>query len=190
MSELSALSLDDLAHEFESIQRQGQLMQGRILLEARQRFKADADFGKWIVDTGGAIGSISRQHRTLLMNLARFFENRSLEKICISAAYEIAAPKNADIAVEVYEYVKDKNLPLNEIRKQIEIRKQSTDTKQPVEKVTENVRIIPTEKPVITGKPVKTREDIILEDVLEGLTDGEKRHVLNNCLKRLSLYPK
>jgi hypothetical protein len=184
MSELSALSLDDLAHEFESIQRQGQLMQGRILLEARNRFKADADFGKWIVDTGGAIGSVSRQHRTLLMNLARFFENRSLEKICISAAYEIAAPKNADIAVEVYEYVKDKNLPLNEIRKQIEIRKP-----KPVEKPAENVRIIPTEKPVITGKPVKTREDSIF-DVLEGLTDGEKRHVLNNCLKRLSLYPK
>jgi hypothetical protein len=189
MSELSALSLDDLAHEFESIQRQGQLMQGRILLEARQRFKADAPFGKWCSEAGGAISSTCRQHRTKLMNLARFFENREINKICISAAYEIAAPINADIAVEVYEYAKGKNLPLNEIRKQIEIRKQSTDTKQPVEKLAENVRIIPTEKPVITGKPVKTREDSIF-DVLEGLTDGEKRHVLNNCLKRLPLYPK
>ena len=118
---LKALSLDQLANRFEEIEQQGQLLQGRILLEARERFPSNKEFGQWC-----AVHSIcvdSQQHRTRLINLARFFENRELAKIGISAAYEISAPINSDIAVDVYEYVKDKKVPLAEIRKQIAMRK-------------------------------------------------------------------
>ena len=120
---LKALSLDQLANRFEEIEQQGQLLQGRILLEARERFKSDNEFGAWVEQVGGAIYSTSRQHRTKLMNLAKFFELREINKISISAAYEISAPINSDIAIDVYDYAKGKNLPLAEIRKQIAIRK-------------------------------------------------------------------
>jgi hypothetical protein len=208
---LAALSLDDLADRFEAIEQQGQLLQGRILLEARNRFKSDNEFGAWIENIGGAIYSASRQHRTKLMNLARFFEGRELNKIGISAAYEIAAPVNADIAVEVYEYAKGKNLPLAEVRKQIAIRKGEsvsvafTQTMQKIADISteENelvpVRIIPTDKPLITGRPIeeerekienvfspsltseKSKQDLIME-ILAGLTGGEAKKILRDCL--------
>jgi len=191
---LTTLSLEQLADRFESIERQGQLFQGQILLEARERFKSDNEFGAWIENTGGAIYSTSRQHRTKLMNLARFFEKRPIEKISISAAYEIAAPINSDIAVEVYEYAKGKNLPLAEIRKQIAIRKGESlpiPKNKPVP-----VRIIPTDKPLITGRPIeeerekienvfspekKPKQDLIMA-ILEGLTGGEAKKVLRDCM--------
>jgi hypothetical protein len=48
------------------------------------------------------------------------------------------------------------------------------------------VRIIPTDKPLIMGKPVeieleKTKQDLILE-ILEGLTGGEAKKLLRDCL--------
>ena len=189
---LAALSLDDLAFRFESIERQGQLMQGLILLEARNRFKSDNEFGAWIEKTGGAIYSTCRQHRTKLMNLARFFEKRSIEKISISAAYEISAPINADIAVDVYEYAKNKNLPLSEIRKQIAIRKGES---LPIPE-NEPVPIIPTNNVLITGHsieyepvteqkqdvtPEKSKLDLIFQ-ILDGLNVGEKLKLLRECL--------
>ena len=156
---LKALSLDQLANRFEEIEQQGQLLQGRILLEARERFKSDNEFGAWVEQVGGAIYSTSRQHRTKLMNLAKFFELREINKISISAAYEISAPINSDIAVDVYDYAKGKNLPLTEIRKQIAMRKG--------EGLPFPVRIIPTDKVLITGKPIEEVETISTELVNE-----------------------
>jgi hypothetical protein len=188
--DLAALSLEQLADRFEAIERQGQLFQGQILLEARNRFPSNKEFGQWCANNSICVDS--QQHRTRLMNLARFFASRELDKIGISAAYEIAAPVNADVAVEVYEYAKGKNLPLAEVRKQIAIRKGESlpiPENEPVP-----VRIIPTDKPLITGRPIedeieKSKQDLIME-ILSDLTDGEKRHVLNDCLKTIPLYPK
>ena len=45
---LSNLSLDDLAKTYVNIQKQSQLLQGMILLEARNKFAGDLEFGKWI----------------------------------------------------------------------------------------------------------------------------------------------
>ena len=197
---LQTLSLDELAQRFEDIEQQGQLLQGRILLEARERFRSDNDFGAWIEQVGGAIYSTSRQHRTKLMNLARFFENRPIEKISISAAYEISAPINADIAIEVYEYAKGKNLPLAEVRKQIEKRKKPAEENEHIP-----VRIIPTDKPLIVGKPIEERiiiddieivatksEECLMSkeqqilDILKDLSDGEQLKILREVTRTVN----
>lgn len=125
---LKNLSLDELAQRFDDIEQQAQLFQGRILLEARKRFKSDPLFGEWVTSVGGALCSCGRQHRTKLMNLARFFDGRELDKISVTAAYEIAAPVNADVAKDVYEYVKGKNLPVAEVKRQIAIRKGQSES--------------------------------------------------------------
>jgi hypothetical protein len=204
---LATLSLDDLADRFEAIEQQGQLLQGRILLEARNRFPSDKEFGQWCITHSICVGS--QQQRNRLIHLARFFEGRELNKIGISAAYEIAAPVNADIAVEVYEYAKGKNLPLAEVRKQIAIRKGESlpiPENEPVP-----VRIIPTDKPLITDRPIeeeveivsndlvntssnlaeKSKQDLIME-ILEELNAGEKLKLLRDCLTvvNASMRPK
>lgn len=225
-TDYSILTLDELINEYESIDQQSQLLKGRILLEARNRFKSDNDFGAWIEQVGGAICSTSRQHRTRLMNLARFFEGRELDKISISAAYEISAPVNADIAVEVYEEVRGKNVPLAEVRRKIALKKVVPNTSivpaddverfeekyKPVGIVETTVRIIPTNQTLIVGRPIdddesdtkiiasektenvgrkeietistesgKTKQEQIME-ILEGLTGGEAKKVLRDCL--------
>lgn len=116
---LSSLTLNELATRFESIEQQAQLLQGRILLEARNRFESDTLFGQWIQESGGALCACGKQHRTRLINLAKFFENRELDKISITAAYEISAPINADIAEKIYEIARGKNLSVAEVKKQI-----------------------------------------------------------------------
>jgi hypothetical protein len=59
------------------------------------------------------------QHRTRLMNLARFFENREIIGISLTACYEISAPINADIADKVYQVALNKNLSVAQIKAEI-----------------------------------------------------------------------
>lgn len=114
---LSNLSLDDLAKTYVNIQKQSQLLQGMILLEARNKFAGDLEFGKWISDNGLDTGS--QQQRNRCMNLARFFKDREMEGITISVAFELSAPKNADKADKLYAEIKGKNISYTEFKKKI-----------------------------------------------------------------------
>jgi hypothetical protein len=120
---LNTLSLDELAYRFDDIEQQSQLIQGQILLEARNRFANKKEFGAWVQKTGGSIAACGKQHRTTLMNLARFFSSKDLTGIAITAAYQISAPINADVAQDVYEFAKGKNLPIAEVKRQIALKK-------------------------------------------------------------------
>ena len=120
-NELNALSLDDLAERYNQIDTQSQMLKGLILLEARGRFESDKLFGQWISTVG--LSDSSRFTRSTYMNLARYFKERDMTGISITAAYEISAPSNAEIANEVYEFARLKNLPVAEVKKQIAIRK-------------------------------------------------------------------
>ena len=113
---LRSLSLDELASSYGSIERQAHLYQGRILLEARRRFPSDKEYGEWIIEKG--LDSSSQQYRSKLLNLARFFEteDRTLDGINITSAYELTSPQYASIAEEVYREIKGKNLMATQVR--------------------------------------------------------------------------
>lgn len=118
---LKDLSLDELAQRFDDIEQQGQLLQGMVLLEARTRFEGDKEFGKW---RASSLWACSASQCTRLIQLARYFgDSKPLEKISITAAYEISAPINADIADEIYNYAKGRNLPVAEVKRQIALKK-------------------------------------------------------------------
>lgn len=148
----SALTLDELAIEYESVERQAQLLQGKILLEARNRFLSDKEFGQWCATHSICVGS--QQQRNRLINLARFFDGRELDKIGISAAYEISAPSNADIAEEIYETVRGKDMSVAEVKREIAKRKGENP-----------VRIIPTDKPLDDDEIIEKAVEIIEESV-------------------------
>jgi hypothetical protein len=114
---LKDLTLDELADQFESIDKQAQLFQGLILLEARERFESDKLFGEWCATRPLCLGS--QTQRTRLMNLARFFSNREIIGISLTACYEISAPINADIADKVYQAALGKNLSVAQIKAEI-----------------------------------------------------------------------
>ena len=184
---LKHLSLDELANRFEEIEQQGQLLQGRILLEARNRFPSDKEFGQWCITHSICVSS--QQHRNRLLNLARFFEGRELVKIGISAAYEISAPINADIAEEVYEIAKGRNLPLAEVRRQIAIKKGEiqtvfkAETIKPIENNTKEVEIIETD---LINEPTDLDLETQIMAVIENINPQLAIVALKNVIDKLN----
>ena len=122
--DLSGLNLEQLAQRYVEIDSQSQLLKGLILLEARNRFESDREFGTWVQSTQ-ALCLGGQPARTRYMNFARFFKDRDMSGISLTAAYEISRPDNANIAEEVYIYALNKNLPVAEIRQKVEFLKTS-----------------------------------------------------------------
>jgi hypothetical protein len=65
----------------------------------------------------------SQQNRTLFMNLARFFKDKDMRGISLTAAYEISRPDNSDVAEKIYAEVLNKNLSVSEIKRKIKVAK-------------------------------------------------------------------
>ena len=115
---LSDLTLEELANRYISVDKQSQLIKGLILLEARERFPSNNEFGEW-VKTVITLCDDSFQQRNRYMNLAKFFKERDMTGISITAAYEISIPANADIADKVYQAALGKNLSVAQIKAEI-----------------------------------------------------------------------
>ena len=116
---LGDLTLDELAYRYFEIDNQSRLLKGKILLEARSRFKADIDFGNWI----RGIELFDTYHRSQLhnlMNLARFFSDRDMDGISVTVGYEISKPGNSDIAEDLYNSALNKNLSVAQIKAEID----------------------------------------------------------------------
>ena len=169
-SDYSALTLDELAYEYESVDQQSQMLKGRILLEARNRFKSDNEFGDWVVAVG--LSDTSRQTRNVYMNFARFFQDRDRTGISLTAAYEISRPQNSDIAEEIYNYSLFKNLSVAEIKKQIQIEKS----------LTPEVVITKAEPELLPLEDFDVFKQVVLADV-EELSGIDAIRVLQDCIK-------
>lgn len=116
---LGDLTLDELAYRYFEIDNQSRLLKGKILLEARSRFKADIDFGNWIK----GVELFDTYHRSQLhnlMNLARFFSDRNMDGISVTVGYEISKPSNSDIAENLYNSALNKNLSVAQIKTEID----------------------------------------------------------------------
>lgn len=125
---LETLSLDELAARYNDIDQQSQLFKGQILLEARNRFPSNVEFGNWLSVNFTELNS---SNTGKLINLAKFFQNgRTLDGIPLSAGYLLAAPCNQEIADQVYIQIKDKNLKLDEIKKIIDQNKCSSPVRE------------------------------------------------------------
>lgn len=180
-TDLSGLSLNELADRYEQIERQGQLLQGIILLEVRNRFKSDNDFGDWVkMNDGLTLCSTTPQHRSRLMNLARFFKDRDMKGISITAAYEISAPTNADIAEDIYSTALFKNLPVAEIKRQIALKK---GIDNPLISVKSSQTTTKTGKLISSKNAEKLTHEIILDEVLYDFIDEEKLKILQKCIE-------
>lgn len=113
---LKGFTLDQLAEQYSTVHKQSQMMKGLILLAARELLPSNNDFGEW-VQKDHALCVDAQQARTRYMNLAKFFKSRPMTGIPLTAAYDISAPINEDVAETVYNLVLDKNLKVKEIKK-------------------------------------------------------------------------
>ncbi len=169
---LADLTLEQLADRYKDIDRQSQMMKGLILLEARNRFSSNQEFGNWVVNIG--LSDDSFQNRNLFMNLARFFQNRKMSGISLTVAYEISRPSNEGIAKKVYEYALNKNLSVAEIKKQIQIEKG----------LTPEVVITKAEPELLPLEDFDVFKQVVLADV-EELSGIDAIRVLQDCIKEL-----
>ena len=120
LPDLTVLTLDELVERYNSIDQQSQLFKGLILLEARERLPSNKEFGTWIKSIQ-ALCLDNQPTLTRYMNFAKYFKDKDRTGISLTAAYEISAPANEAIADEIYEYALNKNLPVADIKAQIQI---------------------------------------------------------------------
>lgn len=121
-TDLKHQQLDHLVRQFDDIGNQSQILQGLILLEISARcYQNRCSFEEYVEQEqikNSSLCTITHQHRTRLMNLAKFFtKDRPMTGISITAGYEISAPKNSKVALAVYNLVVNQNYPVKEIQK-------------------------------------------------------------------------
>jgi hypothetical protein len=191
--DLTSLSLDELAFQFESIEQQSQLLQGRILLEARSRLNSDIEFGEWVSKHTGTLCSTTRQQRTRLMNLARYFGNKDIKGISLTVCYEISAPTNVDVADKVYEYALNRNLSVADIKAKIKEEKKLLPILEINSEEHNQESFTETDHDTVKKEELMPREDVsefvklILSDV-QSLSQNEAVRVLKLCLKELNKH--
>jgi hypothetical protein len=191
--DLTSLSLDELAFQFESIEQQSQLLQGRILLEARSRLNSDIEFGEWVSKHTGTLCSTTRQQRTRLMNLARYFGNKDIKGISLTVCYEISAPVNEDVADKVYEYALNRNLSVADIKAKIKEEKKLLPILEINSEEHNQESFTETDHNTVKKEELMPREDVsefvklILSDV-QSLSQNEAVRVLKLCLKELNKH--
>lgn len=186
---LHGMSTEQLANQYASINSQSQMMKGLILLKAREQFPSNIEFGDW-VNSVHALCVDGQQVRNRYMHLANFFKSRAMTGISITAAYQISKPDNDSVAVEVYEEVINKNLPVKDITRLIRQKKAITGAafdkhhdsvvtpKSMSEKKGNDVR------PIISPENAKTVMDMV--DGL-GLQTADAVALLEDCIEKLKL---
>ena len=192
VTSLSDLSLDDLANRYYEIHCQSHLMKGLILLEARNRFSSNNEFGDW-VQSVQSICLDSQPVRTRLMNYAKYFKEKDITGISLSACYEISAPVNEDVADKVYEYALNRNLSVADIKAKIKEEKKLLPILESNTEEHDQESFTETDHNTIKKEELMPREDVsefvklILSDV-QSLSQNEAVRVLKLCLKELNKH--
>lgn len=173
-SDLTVLSLDDLANQYIEIDRQSHLLKGKILLEARSRFPSDKEFGQWISTHSLCVGS--QQVRNRLMHLADFFDDtRDMSGISITAAYAISSPLNRSRAIEVYAEVHGKNLPVKAVKDLLVIENDIKEKKNKEQK-----------ESTLYQEDVRLLAVYIVDKIMLGKSNDFKLDVLNSAISYLT----
>ncbi len=124
-NDLTSEKTTRLVEQFDDIGNQSQILQGRILIELYARSSVERmtfdDFAIAEGIDGSTLCALTHQHRNRLMNLARFFTDaRPMTGISMTVGYEISAPKNKNVAEEVYKLAVGQNYSVKEIQQLIE----------------------------------------------------------------------
>lgn len=197
----------DVADQFDTVKKQYREIMSSILLEAREKHIGKLEFGQWR-ESVPALADISRHHVSAMLNWARFARNHDMSKIKWTAALELAAPCNKDVAEKVYRIVKDGNLPAIEVTKRIIEQKaliapakaehsavaELTEARPPTERV-----VIQVEKNWIVGLPAAEIVEPVEAEDSEDLEDdaydyNEKpvdnlQLIIDYSIKALKLSP-
>lgn len=171
---LEDLDLNELANRYIEIHSQAHMMKGLILLEARNRFSSNNEFGDWVKSVI-AICDDGFQVRNRLMNYAKFFQNKDTTGISLSVCYQISAPANAEVADKVYQVALGKNLSVAQIK--VEIAKAKGLLPEGVHEATGEIELIALED-------ISSFKQQVLTDISE-LSRNEAMRVLRECMKEI-----
>jgi len=132
--DLSKQKPEALMQQFDEIGHQAQIMQGQILIELQNRANNQRmdlnDFIKLHGIKHSTLCALTHQHRNRLMNLAKFFNNEQpMTGISATVGYEISAPKNKNVALQVYAKVVNQNCSVKEIRELIKSEQRALNNK-------------------------------------------------------------
>lgn len=185
LEELSLEQLADVQLELDlrygKLKAQYRMMTGLVLLEARDRFPSNQEFGHWINENlrVPSFGKLDASRLSETMNFARFFKDRDYSKIPLTGCYKIAEPKHAAYAEEVYDALiqQDSKITLNNVdgtlslfRNQIDRLHEGENVNDKAPEIERNER--KQEEPRKQLPPSKPREKSqfeLIREALEGL---------------------
>jgi hypothetical protein len=191
-NDLSTLSNEELIERYCDIEQQFQFMKGAILLELRNRFPSNIEFGNWVKSVS-ALCADGHQTLNRYMHFANYFKDKDSTGISLTACYEISAPVNEDVADKVYEYALNKNLSVADIKAKIKEEKKLLPILEINSEEHDQESFTETDHDTIKKEELMPREDVsefvklILSDV-QSLSQNEAVRVLKLCLKELNKH--
>ena len=197
--DLEQMTEHELINKYLQIERSvihERLQQCRILREIRIKFgEDDRRFGEFLTTT--ILSELSKRMVTRMIQVADFFETKSIDGISWSSALALAEPRNAPAAVEIYKEIAGKEL-------------RPVDVVEKINNLMERIKlpkIAKQEGDVIEGKFTTVVSDTSIEKVIEevakytdsasvsiiiqekpniGLSEGELQVAINVVLKIVS----
>jgi hypothetical protein len=191
-NDLSTLSNEELIERYCDIEQQFQFMKGAILLELRNRFPSNIEFGNWVKSVS-ALCADGHQTLNRYMHFANYFKDKDSTGISLTACYEISAPVNEDVADKVYKYALNKNLSVADIKAKIKEEKKLLPILEINSEEHDQESFTETDHDTIKKEELMPREDVsefvklILSDV-QSLSQNEAVRVLKLCLKELNKH--
>jgi hypothetical protein len=167
-------------------------MKGAILLELRNRFPSNIEFGNWVKSVS-ALCADGHQTLNRYMHFANYFKDKDSTGISLTACYEISAPVNEDVADKVYKYALNKNLSVADIKAKIKEEKKLLPILEINSEEHDQESFTETDHDTIKKEELMPREDVsefvklILSDV-QSLSQNEAVRVLKLCLKELNKH--
>lgn len=185
---LEDLSLEQLAEvqteldlRYGTVKAQYRMMTGLVLLEARDRFPSNQEFGHWITENlrVPSFGKLDPSRLSETMNFARFFKDRDYSKIPLTGCYRIAEPKHAAYAEEVYDALvsQPEKVTLNNVdgtlslfRNQVEQLHEGENVNDKAPEPSRNAQKEPgPRKQLPPSKPREKSQFELIREALEGL---------------------
>jgi len=174
-ADMSKMNADELADRMESIYNQSQLMIWMLCMHIRDRFGSDKDLGEFINNLRiknpyHPLCVVTQQARNRYVHAGRLAAKLKITDfdtvgISPTAFYAIASPKNKNIADKVFNQVKRKNLPVDEIFRIIE---QESAIPEADEQALE---VMDYDKPRSVLRSVKVFGNVAEDAIIEGVSE-------------------
>ncbi|POZ49583.1 hypothetical protein AADEFJLK_04649 [Methylovulum psychrotolerans] len=189
------LDNEQLVDRLEQVDNQATIIRWMILWELRKRFSSDKLFGQYLAElkkSNATITICDSSHQQIFREISagRFCERNNVTNIASigilkSAIYALSKPSNEDISDNIFQEIKNRNIPVNEVNRLIAQAKAITIDHKSAEEQNSSIQaigaplVVPKETIALetknTEKTILTNKEIA-DYIIQFINDQNKNH--------------